>query len=200
MKGDMSGFSFESAVMGGPLGRAVREDVPEVILSTTFYKLPRPVLLSRKTHKFYEESIIYADSLFLDFFGYTTVAGDPGKMLSSPYSMVLTRSGARKYFGEDNPTGKVITWNNRRDYTVTGVIEDPVMNSHLNFDILASYPSLMEQEVYRNLLTTFFAFVTYNYIKLDRKTSRAIVEEKIVNVVEKHMGPDLSATGNRNTS
>ena len=70
MKGDMSGFSFEAAVMGGPFGRAIREDVPEVNTSTTFYKMPRPVLLSKEENRFYEESILFADSLFLDFFGY----------------------------------------------------------------------------------------------------------------------------------
>jgi len=195
MKGDMSGFSFESAVMGGPFGQAIREDVPEVVTSTTFYKLPRPVLLSRGENCFYEESIIHADSVFLEFFGYEIILGDADKMLEVPYTMILTHSGARKYFGDENPIGKVITWNNMRDYTVTGVIEDPVLNSHLDIDILASFSSLLEQELYRNLVTTFYAFVTYNYIKLDESSDIATVEEKIAGVLEKHMGEGMKESG-----
>lgn len=197
MKGEMSGFSFESAVMGGPFGRVIREDVPEVLTSTTFYKLPRPVLLSRGENKFYEENILYADSVFLDFFGYRVILGDPDRMLEAPYSMILTRSGAEKYFGDENPVGKVITWNNQRDYTVSGIIEDPALNSHLNFDILASYGSLLEEESYRNLLTSFHAFVTYNYVKLEASARPHEAEKKIAAVVEKHMGEGMRETGSR---
>ncbi|MFC2115595.1 ABC transporter permease [Bacteroidota bacterium] len=197
MKGEMSGFSFEAAVMGGPFGAAIREDVPEVATSTTFYKYPRPILLSREENQFYEESIIYADSGFLDFFGYKSILGNPGKMLEIPYSMVLTRSGANKYFGQENPIGKVISWNNQRDYTVTGIIEDPVLNSHMKVDILASYSSLLEQDAYKNLLTTFYAFVTYNYIKLKDSAKPSEVEKKIAEVLEKHMGEGMRESGSR---
>lgn len=197
MKGDMSGFSFESAVMGGPFGRAIREDVPEVSISTTFYKLPRPVLLSREENRYYEESIVYADSAFLEFFGFEVLLGDPATMFDAPFSMVLTRSGAKKYFGGENPVGKTIRWNNARDYTVTGVIEDPVYNSHLRFNILASFNTLLELDRYRNLVTTFYAFVTYNYIKLDGTAILSAVQDKIDAVVEKNMGEGMEESGSR---
>jgi putative ABC transport system permease protein len=197
LKEEMSGFSFESTVMGGPFGRVIREEVPGVISSTTFYKLPAPVLLSRGESKFYEESIVYADTVFPEFFGYKTILGNPETMLEASWSMVLTRSGAEKYFGQENPLGKVITWNNLDDYTVTGIIEDPEVNSHLNFDILASYSSLLEQEVYSNLLTTFYAFVTYNYIKLDESADPGETEKKIAEVLEKYMGEGMRESGSR---
>jgi putative ABC transport system permease protein len=183
LKGDMSGFSFETATMGGPFGRVIRDEIPGVYQSTTFYKLPRPGLLSRLQNRFYEESIIYADSVFIEFFGYRALLGDPELMLKDPYSMVLSASGARKYFGDENPLGKVIRWNNRRDYTVTGVIEDSDKNSHLHFDVLASYGSLLEQANYNQLLTTFYAFVTYNYIKTDPSLSPDSLEAKIAGIV-----------------
>ena len=53
MKGDMSGFSFESAVMGGPIGNIVKEEIPEVLRSTTFYKYPRSMLFTRDQYQFY---------------------------------------------------------------------------------------------------------------------------------------------------
>jgi putative ABC transport system permease protein len=195
MKGNMSGFSFESAVMGGPLGRMVRESIPEVEHSTTFYKLPRPVLLKRNENRFYEENILYVDSAFLEFFSLEILLGNPEEMFEAPYSMVLTRSGASKYFGDDNAIGQVINWNNQQDYTVTGVIADPVYNSHLKIDILASLNSLLEQPVYRNLLTTLYAFVTYNYIKMVPGTILAQVDSKIADIIDQQMGEGMRESG-----
>jgi putative ABC transport system permease protein len=195
MKGNMSGFSFESAVMGSPLGRMVREAIPEVVHSTTFYKLPRPALLKRNEHRFYEENIIYADSAFLEFFSFETLLGNPLEMFKVPYSMVLTKSEARKYFGGENPIGQVINWDNRQDYTVTGVIADPVYNSHLQIDILASYNSLLEQAVYRNLLTNLYAFVTYQYIKVSPGANPALVDTMIADLVALHMGEGMHESG-----
>ena len=195
MKGNMSGFSFESAVMGGPLGRMVREAIPEIEQSTSFYKLPRPVLLKRDEHRYYEEYVLYVDSAFLSFFSMEVLLGNPEEMFKAPYSMVLTESGARKYFGEKNPIGQVINWNNRQDYTVTGVISDPMFNSHLNIDILASISSLLEQPIYRNLLTTLYAFVTYNYIKITPGTEMQQVDTMIADLVEEHMGEGMRESG-----
>ncbi len=195
MKGNMSGFSFESAVMGGPLGRIVREAIPEVVHSTTFYKLPRPILLKKNENRFYEEDIIYVDSAFLEFFSFEVLLGNPTEMFKAPYSMVLTKSGARKYFGDENPIGQVINWNNNQDYTVTGVIADPVYNSHLKIDILASFNSLLEQPAYRNLLTTLYAFVTYNYIKMAPGTNTVVVDTMISELLEEHMGEGMRESG-----
>ncbi len=195
MKGEMSGFSFESAVIGGPFGKIVREDIPEVIHSTTFYKLPRSALLKKDDNNFYEDNIIYVDSAFLDFFSYEILLGNPEEMFKAPYSMVLTKSGARKYFGEENPIGQVINWNNSQDYTVTGVIADPIHNSHLDIDILASFNTLLEQSVYRNLLTTVFAFVTYNYIKLEPGANLVKVDTMIAEIIEDRMGEGMREYG-----
>jgi putative ABC transport system permease protein len=197
LKGEMSGFSFESAVMGGPIGRVIHEEVPGVISSTTFYKLPVQALLNTGEHKFYEDKIIFADTQFTVFFGIKTIQGNPLTMLEAPWSIVLTRSGVKKYFGKEDPLGKVITWNNRQAYTVTGIIEDPSQNSHLNFDILASSGSLMEQASYRDLLKSFYAFITYNYIKLDESNDAAGVKDKIAGVIEKYMGDGMRESGSR---
>jgi len=195
MKGEMSGFSFESAVIGGPFGNILREDIPEVIHSTTFYKLPRSALLKKDENHFYEDNIIYVDSFFLEFFSCQILLGNPEEMFKAPYSMVLTQSGARKFFGDENPIGQVINWNNNQDYTVTGVIADPVHNSHLDIDILASFNTLLEQSVYQNLLTTVFAFVTYNYIKLEPGANLAEVDTMIAEIIEERMGEGMRESG-----
>ena len=195
MKGEMSGFSFESAVIGGPFGKILLEDIPEVTHSTTFYKLPRSALLKKGKNRFYEDNILFVDSAFLNFFSCDILLGNPDEMLRAPYSMVLTKSGARKYFGEENPVGQVMNWNNNQDYMVTGVIADPVYNSHMDIDIIASFSTLMEQQVYQNLLTTVFAFVAYNYIKLDPGTGLAEIDTLISEIIEERMGEGMREYG-----
>jgi putative ABC transport system permease protein len=135
------------------------------------------------------------DSAFLEFFSYEILLGNPEEMFKAPYSMVLTKSGARKYFGEENPIGQVINWNNSQDYTVTGVIADPIHNSHLDIDILASFNTLLEQSVYQNLLTTVFAFVTYNYIKLQPGANLVKVDTMIAEIIEDRMGEGMREYG-----
>ena len=195
MKGDMSGFSFEAAVMGGPLGGIMQDEIPEVIRHTTFYHMPRPVLIKKGESSIYQEHILFVDSCFLDVFGYEIIAGDPVTMMSAPYSMVVTETIAKRFFGEDNPIGQQINWNNTTQYTVTGLIRDSRYNSHLNFEVLASFNSLLEQDLYKNLLTTVLAFVSYNYIVVEEDVDMDTLQKKLDEVILKYMGEGMEATG-----
>lgn len=195
IRGEMSGFSFESAVMGGPLGHIMREEIPEVTRATRFYHMPRPILLKSGDRHFYQEHILFVDTCFFELFPYELLRGQPENLLAAPYTMVITESAAERLFGKEDPVGKTIIWNNQQDYTITGVMADPGFRSHLNFEFLASYRTLLEQPVYKNLVTTFFAFVTYNYIMLDEYSDPALVEKKIGEIVEKYMGEGMKETG-----
>lgn len=195
IRGDMSGFSFEAAVMGSPIGHIMREEIPEITGATRFYHMPRPVLLGVENSRFYQEHILFGDSCFFKIFQYEIISGDPEELLTAPYSIVITENAAERLFGSVNVIGKAIKWNNQQDYTVTGVIKNPEVKSHLNFEFIGSFSSLLKQPVYENLLTTFFAFVTYNYITLDGTADPAGVENKIASVLEKYMGEGMEETG-----
>jgi len=195
IRGDMSGFSFEAAVMGGPIGHTMREEIPEITNATRFYHMPRPVLLSVNENRFYQEHILFGDSCFFDIFHFEIVCGNAEEFLREPFTMVITENAAERFFGTADVVGKTINWNNQHDYTVMGVIKKPEARSHLNFDFIGSYSSLLKQPVYDNLLTTFFAFVTYNYITIDETADPSYVETKIASVLKKHMGEGMEDTG-----
>ena len=91
---------------------------------------------------FEENKFYFADSTFFSVFTFTLIAGNPIKALSEPYSVVLTRKTAKKYFGDEDPIGKTIVVNNTREYTVTGIVENPPTNSLLQFDFIASFYSI----------------------------------------------------------
>ena len=115
IKGDMSGFSFEAAVMGGPVGPLMQDEIPEIIKCTRFYKVPRPVLFTWDEKKFYEDNVLYADSAVFEVFDFDLLKGDPQTALIPPNSLILTETTAFKYFGDEDPMGKIINWNNWQD-------------------------------------------------------------------------------------
>src|SRR6478736_7522903 len=97
----------------------------------------------RKGEKLFQEGKFYfADSAFFDVFSFQLIKGNPDKVLTEPNSVVLTKSMAKKYFGEEDPIGQLLQINNRSDYTVTGLMEDVPSNSHIQFDFMASFSSL----------------------------------------------------------
>ena len=71
-------------------------------------------------------------------FTYDFAAGNPKTVLTNPNSLVITQEAAHKYFGDEDPMGKVLRWNNTRDLEVTGIIKKVPYNSHLQFDFMAS--------------------------------------------------------------
>ena len=85
---------------------------------------------------FYESGFSLADASFFEMFTFSFVRGNPQTALASPDAVVISERMWEKYFGDEDPLGKVIRWNNKRDLVVTGVVKRP-RNSHLQFDFLA---------------------------------------------------------------
>ena len=61
--------------------------------------------------------------------------------------MVVTETTARKYFGNESPVGKIMNWDNKFEYMITGVVKDPPPNSHFTFQVLASFSTLIKYDV-----------------------------------------------------
>jgi putative ABC transport system permease protein len=80
---------------------------------------------------------------YFGFFDFALLDGDPAAVLSEPYSLVLAESSARALFGADSAVGQIVSLPELGDFTVTGVTADPPYNSHLDYDFLISYASLL---------------------------------------------------------
>jgi putative ABC transport system permease protein len=90
-----------------------------------------------------EKRFLFADSSFFSVFSFRLLEGNPRQALSAPRKVVLTRTAAKKYFGEEDPVGKTL-WNvtDSAVYQVSGLMEDCPANSQIKFDMLASFSSL----------------------------------------------------------
>ena len=88
---------------------------------------------------FDETKLFYSDPELLDIFNFPLLDGDKNNCLAEPFSLVITKKTAIKYFGNVPAIGKTMRLNGV-GYTVTGVLKDLPSNTHINFDLLASYP------------------------------------------------------------
>lgn len=152
LKGNMGGQEFWAGNTPPPVGNALVSNFPEIESYTRFYKARDIVARygsDNSTEKFFtEKNIIAVDSNFLEFFGFKMLEGDPATVLLKPGSVVITADIAKKYFGNENAIGKTIVMNeNKKPFTVTGVLENIPSQSSLQFDFLmpvADFPAVKQ--------------------------------------------------------
>jgi putative ABC transport system permease protein len=89
-----------------------------------------------------EAPVLFADDNFFHFFSFRLIRGNPDQVLSRPYTVVLSARAAKKYFGNSDPIGKVLIYEQAYRLEVTGVAADPPSNSTINYDLVASLSSL----------------------------------------------------------
>ncbi|MDH4270556.1 MAG: ABC transporter permease [Candidatus Aminicenantes bacterium] len=187
----ISGFinnnAFDGVVSPSPMARALVDEIPEVAAATRVRNFGFPVF--RYGDKvFSEEQVYWVDASFFDVFTAPFIAGDPQKALEKASTIVLTRSMALKYFGQENPLGKILNADGRRDYLVTGIVEDPPRNSHFHYDFLAA---LETNDDSRSPVWVSNNYHTYFLLRGD--AAAEAVAAKMPDLVRKHVAPQIQA-------
>jgi putative ABC transport system permease protein len=119
------------------------EELPEVDAITRTLKR-KWVLQNGKT--FVNEEVLLVDPEFFEVFSFPLQRGNTTNALSEPFSMVISKDMAHKYFGDGNPLGHIIMTNDSTGFTITGVLEEIPANSHLQFDFLVPLQCLELKE------------------------------------------------------
>lgn len=128
---------------GNIIRRIVLEQpLPEVEVYTRLAPF-RNAIVRLDDRKFYEDLAYSTDTGFMEIFQPEVLQGRPGELFNEPYTVVLTRSTAERYFGNRDPMGKMIRIAHQfsqtdEAYEVTGIIEDIPENSHFNASLLTS--------------------------------------------------------------
>jgi putative ABC transport system permease protein len=120
------------------VGQIAAEKIPEI---ENFCRCKKESLYIEAGEQiFKEERTLFADSSFFDLFSHVVISGDKTNFLRQPDVAIITESVARKYFGSENPIGKMIYVVNpgRKPLIIQGVIKDVPNNTHLKFDIVIS--------------------------------------------------------------
>src|SRR5580704_16931535 len=131
------GGKMDIPYLSAPYATALMTDFPESVMRAVRV-MPDNDLISYRNVSFNEKNIYLADSNFFELFDFPLLKGDRSTVLKEPGSIVLTSSSAKKYFGNEDPIGKVVGFNKNLQLKVTGIARDVPVNSHLNFDFVVS--------------------------------------------------------------
>jgi len=173
------------SVTSPPIAPALEQNFPEILRATRYEELSSQ-LIKVGEKKFLENEVSVADPAFLEMFSFPLIKGDPKTALIDSHSALLTETTARKYFGTEDPVGKVLSLGGRYDIQVTGVLKDLPSNSHLRFSIL------MPVKFLKDLgwdLDNWQRFFIHTYIQLHPE-SAPIDPSKILDIYEKGSGEE----------
>ena len=124
------------------------------------------------------------DSAFLTMFSFPLVKGNVNTALSDIYSITLTESFAKRLFGNEDPMGKTVKLDNRDNFTVKAVMKDLPNNTRFKFDYLIPW-AYMDKRGWSD--SNWDNNSTQTFVQLKANASLANVNEKIKNVIIKHL-------------
>ncbi len=136
---DTAGKERRSGNTGIPQGPAFAADIPEV---KSYCRIKGWNMLARKKNEGIESMVLFADTTFFSIFTTKVIKGDPSKMLEGRNSVVVTDETAKKFFGGEEPVGKILPIEvdeSFEDFIVTGVVKKMPLNSSLRFDMLIPF-------------------------------------------------------------
>ncbi|HJP64495.1 MAG TPA: ABC transporter permease [Mucilaginibacter sp.] len=169
------GSRLPDATSPAALAPAMQKGLPEIAAATTLYPTWGQIyLIKHGEKKIPEERLYRVDNNFFKVFNYPFVAGNAINALNDIKSIVLTQTSAKKYFGNENPLGKVLTIDGLGDMQVTGVIKDVPANSHFHFDFLVSIKTLG-----KGLDANWGQYNYYTYVKTNGPINQANFTGKI---------------------
>ncbi len=174
----------------GIIGTTLVDEYPEVLNQTSLFDINvfGRFTMQYEDFKHHEADYLIAQPSFFEVFDYNLIIGDPQKLLHEPNEVVLTETTAKMFFGNENPIGKVIQTN--RDwgnFKVTGLIEDPPGNSHLQFSMLISFNSIFtEGSRWRQIVNHWDMSTMKTYLLFSNESSMNAFGSKLKSFQDKH--------------
>jgi len=169
--------------------RVARQDFPEIELSTNVFRFNNfPLAYKNKRDEviqFDEDACLLADSTFFKMFSFKLLKGNPDAVFREANNLVVTEEMAKRYFGEDDPIGKVLK-SGDLEFKVTGVMEDLPPNSHFQFRCALSsitFPFARQEN--------FTSFSVYTYFKLKTGADPDELEAKFPKMVDSYAAAQI---------
>jgi putative ABC transport system permease protein len=169
---------------------ALKAEYPEVETTCRYIPPYFQYLISSGENKFTERTAM-ADFTIFDIFSFPFIYGGRGEE-NVPNRIILTKSAAQRYFGSDNPVGKIVRMDNRIDMTVAGVIKDIPENSSISFDVLIPLENIGTYYSRTDYLTTWYnnAYMTFGLL------TRPEGYEKVASTITRRIQKELPESTN----
>ncbi|MTI21403.1 FtsX-like permease family protein [Fulvivirga sp. RKSG066] len=181
---DADGLDYNASVPYPMIG-ALHTDLNHIESATQIHNDYNP-LITFDNEKFILDRVVFADSNFFDVFSFKTVSGNPKEALGQPNLALITASTANLLFNDTSPIGKKVKVRNKLDVEIVGIVADPPVSSHIQFDMLISYPSFTEEYFGLPIDEWSLSAEGYSYVKLQEDIERAQAEAQFEVVVNKY--------------
>ena len=197
--GDNSNNQFAST--GPGVAYALKEELPEIELMTSIHTPGNFIFAytnpANEVISFEENRVFAADSNFFRMFNFPLLKGDAESVFDQANNLVMTESTAKKYFGNENPIGKLLRLGglkgeDQKTYEVTGVVEDTPNNSYIEFDVLLSMKGYPIERFSWSWIWTQLE----TYILLDKTADAENVRTKLSKIPRKHAEQTLQRAMN----
>ncbi len=190
---NVAGNTLNLATTSFPMAAALKADFPQIQDISRMVKWGEPVL-SLNENRFKEKSFYWADASIFKIFSWSFIEGDPQTALADIHSIVLTESAAKKYFGQENPIGKTLRYENRVELRITGIIRDLPDNSTFKFNFLGS--SLMLHDIMgKETMEMWHGFYpTETFATIRSRPEADALSRNLPKFVSKYLQDDMAKT------
>ncbi len=188
-----SGEARKLAVLPYPLATYIQKDLPEVESTLRIMSTFGDNLFEVNGKQLQESHGLFAETEITEMLSLNFVEGNPATAFDKPNQIVLSKTTAKKYFGEESALGQAIKVS-KSDYTVSGVVADLPATSHLRMNYLLSFPSLTQNWApvrFENWVNQ--QYITY--VKLKPGTDAKAFEAKVNELIDKYSDPQTKPQG-----
>ncbi|QMU31213.1 ABC transporter permease [Adhaeribacter radiodurans] len=190
----INGDKAKIPYVSGPYAPALRNDFPGDVKAAVRV-MSTNALFSYQDKTFKEDRVFITDPNFLEVFTFPLVQGDPRQVLADPNNVVISEAMAQKYFGSENPVGKLLTLDKTQTCKVSGVMANVPENSHLKFDFIFSIKDYEGQDWFQRWNNN----AMFTYVLLAEQTNLQNLMAQFPAFMEKHQGAEAKKEGQRMT-
>lgn len=171
-----------------PLGPALKQGFPEIAAFTRVWDL-REWLLSANNKSLTSARGFIVDSSFLQMFSFPLAEGNVTGQFRNSNSIIITQDLAKRFFGDEDPLGKIIKTENTDNFIVTGVLKNPPINTRFQFDYLLPWSFRDKQnDGYANETERWLSNNTSTFVLLKPNTDVTALNKKISDITRRYTG------------
>ena len=177
---------------GWPIGKLMEQNFPEV--EKVVY-ISNSSMQVNHDNKRFDERLFYVGDAFFNMFDFPLLKGDVNTALTKPYSIVLTESAEKKYFGDGDALGKTMTLNDSLLFLVTGVMRDVPRQSHMQFSMLISFSTYETRNSGFSYDDGWGNLNVRNYVLLKEGVDTEALKAKVANLYMDHVKDEMKQWG-----
>lgn len=180
---------------GASLGYLMKQDFDEVVDYVAFASFPR-AMLRHEDQGFFWDTVYRVTPNVFDVFSHEILYGDPKADWSDRRSIAVSERFAERYFGSENPIGKVITSDVTEPLTIALVFADLPENTHLKYDVLLPLPQTADVmgSVYQQRQQLWTTPV-YTYLVMEEEFDPARFDRLAADFYQRHMAALATVQG-----